>query len=63
MNSRGFTHWRDGDVWLGFFDDYPDYATQGESPEDLKAHVQSLYEDSVSGEIPCLRQHGELKIA
>jgi len=51
MNSRGFTYWRDGDAWIGFFDDYPDYVTQGESLEDLKVYLQSLYEDLVSGEI------------
>lgn len=63
MNSRAFTYWQDGAAWLGFFEDFPDYVTQGESMEDLKAHLQSLHDDLMSGEIPCLRQRAELEIA
>jgi hypothetical protein len=63
MKSRGFTYWQDGDAWLGYLDDFPDYLTQGESFEDLKIHLLSLYEDLVSGEIPCVRRHGELESA
>jgi predicted RNase H-like HicB family nuclease len=62
MRSRPFTYWQDGDAWLGFLDDVPDYLTQGESFEDLKAHLASLYEDLTSGEIPCVRQRGELEV-
>ena len=63
MRSRRFTYWQDGDAWLGFLDDSPDYLTQGESLEDLKAHLVSLYEDLTSGEIPCVRHRGELEVA
>ena len=63
MRSRPFTYGQDGDAWLGYLDDFPDYLTQGESFEDLKAHLASLYEDLTSGEIPCVRQRGELEVA
>jgi predicted RNase H-like HicB family nuclease len=63
MRSRAFAYWQDGDAWLGYLDDFPDYLTQGESFEDLKAHLASLYEDLTSGEIPCVRQRGELEVA
>jgi len=63
MNPRAFTYWQDGKQWLGFLDEFPDYMTQGESLEDLKAHLASLYEDLTSGEIPCVRRRGELEIA
>lgn len=63
MRSRRFTYWQDGDAWLGYLDDFPDYLTQGELFEDLKAHLASLYEDLTSGEIPCVRQRGELEVA
>jgi hypothetical protein len=59
----GFTYWQDGDAWLGFLDGFPDYLTQGESLEDLKNHLRSLREDLASGEIPCVRFHGELASA
>lgn len=59
----GFTYWQDGDAWLGHLDEFPDYLTQGESLEDLKAHLLSLYEDLVGGEIPHVRRHGMLERA
>jgi hypothetical protein len=60
MKSRGFTYWRDEEAWLGYLDEFPDYLTQGDSLEDLKDHLFSLYEDLVSGDILCVRHHGEL---
>ena len=62
MTSQAFTYWQDGGAWLGFLDEFPDYLTQGESLEDLKAHLASLYEDLASGEIPCVRRRGELAV-
>ena len=63
MKSRGFTYWQDEGDWVGFLDDFPDYLTQGESFDDLKVHLLSLYEDLVSGEIAFVRRHGELETA
>jgi predicted RNase H-like HicB family nuclease len=63
MSTLSFTYWQDGNFWLGFLDEFPDYQTQGESFEDLKEHLASLYEDLVSGDIPCVRRRGELKLA
>jgi len=37
--------------------------TQGESLEDLKAHLADLHYDLTSGEIPCVRRHAELELA
>jgi predicted RNase H-like HicB family nuclease len=45
MASLGFTYWPDGEMWLGYFDQYPDYMTQGTSLEDLKEHLLDLYKD------------------
>jgi predicted RNase H-like HicB family nuclease len=63
MQSMGFTYWQDGDSWLGYLDEFPDYLTQGESLEDLKEHLQSLFEDLTSGDIPFIKRHGVLEIA
>jgi hypothetical protein len=35
---------------------YPDYWTQGQSLEDLQAHLRELYQDLTSGEIPGIRK-------
>ena len=45
MKTLGFTYWQDGNDWLGYLDEYPDYLTQGASLEDLKAHLRDLYQD------------------
>ena len=43
-----FTYWRDGDYFLGYLNEYPDYETQGSSFEELKANLMSLYKDILS---------------
>lgn len=63
MKTTEFTYWQDGDVWLGYLDEFPDYLTQGESLADLKEHLADLYRDLVSGEIPSVRHHAELELA
>ena len=45
MNSLGYVYWEDGQSWLGFLEDFPDYVTQGESLEDLQQHLGDLYAD------------------
>jgi len=63
MQRVGYTFRREGEMWLGHLDDYPDYMTQGTSPDDLKEHLLDLYRDLSSGAIPAVRQHAELKVA
>jgi len=63
MAAAGFTYWQDGEMWLGYLDQYPDYMTQGTSPEDLKEHLLDLYKDLATGVIPNVRQHSELELA
>ena len=63
MTISALTYWQDGDAWLGYLDEFPDYLTQGESLEDLKAHLVDLYRDLTSGEIPSVRRRAELEVA
>ena len=63
MASIGFTYWQDGEMWLGYLDEYPDYMTQGASLNDLKEHLLDLYHDLSSRVIPNVRQHSELELA
>ncbi len=58
-----FTWWQDGDHFLGYLDEYPDYQTQGESLEDLKVHLLDLYKDLSTDAIPGVIHHEELVIA
>jgi predicted RNase H-like HicB family nuclease len=51
MNSTAqIVYWQDGVQWLGYFHDFPDYWTQGDSLEELREMLRSLYTDLTSGE-------------
>jgi predicted RNase H-like HicB family nuclease len=50
-------------MWLGYFEDYPDYLTQGESLAELEENLRDLYRDLTSGEIPGIRKVSELSVA
>jgi hypothetical protein len=58
-----FTYWTDGEFWLGYLDEYPDYLTQGTSLEDLKVHLRDIFRDLAGGTIPYVRKSGELEMA
>ena len=63
MNSVRYVYWQDGEVWLGYLEEFPDYLTQGESLDDLQEHLKDLFDDLTSGAIPGARRVAELKIA
>jgi predicted RNase H-like HicB family nuclease len=63
MNTARYVYWRDGDHWLGYFEEYPDYRTQGESLEDLQVHLKDLFSDLTSGAIPEVRRVAELSFS
>ncbi len=62
MNDNRYVYWQDGEYWLGYLEKYPDYMTQGESLDDLKAHLLDLYRDLTSGQIPAVRKVAELEV-
>ena len=60
MPTLKFVYWQDGDDFLGYLQEFPDYWTQGESLDDLKAHLIARHRDLTSGEIPGIRRVAEL---
>jgi predicted RNase H-like HicB family nuclease len=63
MANVDYVYWQDGDMWLGYLQEFPDYMTQGESVQDLEQHLKDLYEELTSGRIPGVRRVGRLQIA
>jgi predicted RNase H-like HicB family nuclease len=63
MKSIKFTSWIDGEFFIGFLNDYPDYKTQGESKTELIENLKSLLVDIESGEVPYIRHVEELLVA
>ena len=55
-------YWQDGSQWLGYFEECPDYTTQGETLEDLQENLKDLFRDLVSGEVPGVRGVAELSV-
>ena len=55
MKTLKFTYWQDGDYYLGFLNDYPDYETQGMSKEELVSNLKNLLVDLESGDVPYVR--------
>ncbi len=62
MNTIKYTFWQDGEFFIGFLNDYPDYETQGYSKEELLENLKSLLKDFKSEEIPYIRKVEELAV-
>jgi hypothetical protein len=60
MKTAKFTYWQDGDYYLGFLNDYPEYQTQGMSKEELVTNLRDLLADLESGDDPYIRKVEEL---
>jgi len=63
MQTARYVFWQDAGHWLGYFEEFPDYQTQGESLEDLRENLRDLYRDLTSGEIPSVRRSAELQVS
>ena len=63
MTLLKYTYWRDGEMWLGYLEEYPDYMTQGENMEELQENLKDIYQELISGAIPSVRHVAELAVA
>ena len=63
MTTKKYVYWQEEEMWLGYLEEYPDYWTQGESPEDLRENLKDIFQELSSGSIPGVRRVAELEIA
>jgi len=49
-------------MWLGYFEEFPDYLTQAETVEELEENLRALYKDLTSGDIPGIRRVANLTL-
>jgi len=63
VRSVKYTFWRDGEFFLGYLNEYPDYWTQGYSKEELLENLRDLLTDLESDEIPFVRRVEEMAVA
>ncbi len=63
MTLLRYTYWQDGEMWIGYFEEYSDYMTQGETIEELQENLRDIYRELISGTIPSVRRVAELAVA
>jgi predicted RNase H-like HicB family nuclease len=63
METKRFIYYEDDGVLVGWLEEYPDYRTQGETMDELRANLLELYHELTSGGIPRVHKVGELSIA
>ena len=63
MRTVKFTSWQDGEFFIGFLNEYPDYQTQGMQKEELAENLKDLLNDLESGHVPYVRKVEELMVA
>jgi predicted RNase H-like HicB family nuclease len=57
-----YTYWQDSDFFVGYWDQYPDYWTQGKTLKELEANLKDLNTD-LKFHIPQVRQSREMTFA
>ena len=62
MSAVRDVHWQENGLWLGYFEQFPDYLTQGQTYAELQENLRDLYKDLTSGEIPGIRKVAELMV-
>ena len=63
MRTLKYTFWQDGEFFLGYLNDYPNYHTQAYSKDELVENLKDLLTDLESGEVPFIRKVEEMAIA
>ena len=63
MKTVQYTFWQDGEFFIGYLNDYPDYQTQGYSKAELLENLKDLLNDIQTDEIPFIRKVEEMAIA
>ena len=62
MNLK-YTYEMDGDFFVGYLDDYPEYPTQGENLKDFEENLLDIYNMIRAGVLDARIRHGVLEIA
>lgn len=63
METKKFVYYQDGDMFIGWLEEFPDYRTQGETLGELKENLKDIFTELNSGSIPNVLHIGELLLA
>jgi predicted RNase H-like HicB family nuclease len=45
MEKIKFTYYQENEFWVGWFEEYSDYRTQGVTLDELKDNLKDIYKD------------------
>ena len=60
MRTLKYTFWQDGEFFLGYINDYPDYQTQAYTKDELADNLKDLLTDIESRKCPLLRRSASM---
>ncbi|MBM4352317.1 MAG: type II toxin-antitoxin system HicB family antitoxin [Deltaproteobacteria bacterium] len=60
--KRRFVYYQEGELWVGWLEEFPDYRSQGTTLDELKDNLREIYQDLTSGQIPLVRHVGEIAV-
>ena len=63
VETKKFVYYKDGKMFIGWLEEYPDYRTQGETLEELQENLRDIYSDIEGEAIPYIHKIGLLKVA
>ena len=63
MKTEKYIFWQDGEMWLGYLEEYPDYWTQGATEVELRNNLLDLHKELTGGAIPNVRRRADLEVA
>jgi hypothetical protein len=61
--KKKYVYFEDNSMWVGHWEEFPDYMTQGETLDELQVNLKDLYQDLSSGDIPGVRHVDEMEVA
>lgn len=47
-----YVFYKEDEMFIGYFEEFPDYRTQGETIEGLEENLKDIYHDLISENIP-----------
>jgi hypothetical protein len=62
MDKMKYVYYQDGEYWIGWLEEYPDYRTQGLTQAELQENLRDIFRELTSGNIPAVRHIGELAV-
>lgn len=63
MGKHKYIYYEENGLFIGSWEEFPDYRTQGENLTELIENLKDIYQDLNSGAIPHIYHVGELEFA